>query len=220
MISASDLQTPEYLRVPDAAKPTALGLWLHTDPMGRRAMDPESIAFDVYPTKNLAEATETVFEHLVMLIDAGFLTTYKADGQEWIRLLRPLKVDMRGVRILTPEPPAQDSPWTSVAMGRGNASVRAEARVRAEDAARADAWAAVRGERGLPPTPPSRPLLLDAPPIGCDEHPQGQGPACGPCRTARMQRDEWLARRIYQEKVTRYVQEMDAYEQAAGDDSP
>lgn len=204
MISASDLQAPEYLRAPDAAKPTAMGLWLHTDVAGRRELVPELIAGDLYPGR---AATEMVVEHVLMLDECGFLTVYRADGRDWIALTRPLKADARGARVESPPPPSQQSPWESVAVGRAGgregAGERASERVRAEDAARADAWAAVREQRETP-QPPARPLLLDAPPIGCSEHPEGRHQACGPCRTARHQRDEWLARKVYEQKLALY----------------
>jgi hypothetical protein len=217
MISASDLQSPEYMSVPDEVKPTAFGLWLHTDLAGRRELIPELIAGDLYPGR---AATELIVEHLLVLADCGFLVIYQADGAEWIALTRTLKADGRGARIETPPPPHEPT-WNPVAVGGGGARERARAQVRAEDAARADAWAAVRSERGAPPVPPARPLVLDAPPIGCDEHPQGQGPSCGPCRTARLQRDEWLARRVYEEKLARYHAQMADYErEQVGDDEP
>lgn len=202
-ISPSDLQSPEYLRVPDVAKPTAMGLWLHTDIAGRRELIPELIAGDLYPGR---AATSMVEEHLLMLDEVGFLTIFAARRTHWIALARPLRADARGARVDTPDPP-QELPWESVAVGGAGerARERASAQVRAEDAARADAWAAVAGEREAVPAPPARPLLLDAPPIGCSEHPNGiQHVSCGPCRTARLQRDEWLARRIYEQKLTTY----------------
>lgn len=60
-ISAEDVQFPGYLRAPIAAKPTALGLWLHTDGLGRREVVPELIAAAIYPGE---AATELVIEHL------------------------------------------------------------------------------------------------------------------------------------------------------------
>jgi len=208
-ISPSDLQSPEYLRVPDVAKPTAMGLWLHTDIAGRRELIPELIAGDLYPGR---AATGMVEEHLLMLDEVGFLTIFAARRTHWIALARPLRADVRGARVDTPDPP-QELPWESVAVGgaggRERARERASAQVRAEDAARADAWAAVQGEREAVPEPPARPLLLDAPPIGCAEHPNGiQHVSCGPCRTARLQRDEWLARRIYEQKLTTYHEQL------------
>jgi hypothetical protein len=213
MISARDWDhlTP----VPDAARPTAMWLWLNLDPMGRGLMEPEWIASEMHPTRDPSSTTETVIEHLVMLMDAGFLTTYMAGGQEWILLLHPLKTDLRRTKIHTPEPP-KDRPWTSVAVGGGRerARERARERVRAEDAARADAWDAVRADREQPPEAPERPLVLDAPPMFCDDHmPHGAGQKkCGPCRDSRLIRDSWLQKRVYEERLAAH------FESAGADD--
>lgn len=220
MISATDWDLLDP--VPDAAKPTAMWLWLNLDPMGRGLLDPERIAAQMYPTRDPHVEGEVVFEHLLMLIDAGFLTTYRAEGEEWLLLLHPLKTDLRRTRIHTPEPPSTGRPWTSMAVGRGSAGERERARwrareqVRVEDAARASAWDAVRDGRENVPEAPERPMLLDAPPMFCDDHmPHGAGRRkCGPCRDSRLLRDEWLARRVYEEKLTQY------HEQVGDDDEP
>lgn len=198
MISPADLESPEYRAVPDEAKPLALWLWLNLDPMGRGLMDPEGIA-----ARMGRPDSDTVLTHLLMLLEAGFATTYLAEGREWILLLRPLKADLRRTRIETPPPPGR--PWTSVAVGREGARERARERVRAEGAARAEAWAAVEAERDVS-APPGRPLLLDAPPIGCSEHPNGTPLPCGPCRDARLRRDEWIAEKVYEAKLAAHYE--------------
>lgn len=215
MISAQDLDHLDP--VPDVAKPTAMWLWLNLDPMGRGLMDPAAIAAAMHPRRDLAETTEMVVDHLLMLMEAGFLTTYTAEGREWILILHPLKVDLRKARIETPEPPPAARPWPSVAVGVGSTGGRERARerareqVRAEDAARADAWDAVRASREHEVEAPERPLLLDAPPMFCDDHmPHGAGrKKCGPCRDSRLLRDEWLQRRVYEEKLARFHEQGD-----------
>ncbi|WP_221585570.1 hypothetical protein [Microbacterium sp. G2-8] len=217
MISPEDLQAPEFRRVPHDAKPTAMGLWLHTDIAGRMELDPEVIAGMLYPGQ---DATELVIQHLLVLDETGFLTIYQASGREWIALMRPLKADPRGVRITTPPPPGSepeealhDLPWTSMAVGRAGASGRARAwerareETRAEQAARAAAWAAVESDRREMPDRPERPTLLDAPPIGCLDHPDGHSGACGPCRDARLRRDVWLQERVYETKLAAHFEQ-------------
>lgn len=88
--------------------------------------------------------------------------------------------------------------------------------MRAEDAARADAWDALAQDREEEPVLPERPLILDAPPMFCDDHmPHGAGKTkCGPCRDARLKRDEWLQRRVYEEKLTVH------FERVGTDDEP
>lgn len=193
MISAADLQSPGYRRAPDEAKPTAMGLWLHTDIDGRRELVPELIAGDLYPGR---DATETIVEHLLMLDESGFLTIYQAHGAEWIALTRPLKADRRGATSECPPPPARERPRTSVAVGRA----RAEERVRAEAGERAGAWASWAAEQEQARTP-RRPLLLDAPPIGCPDHPDGRFADCGPCGTARRRHDRWVAQERYTQQL-------------------
>ncbi|HWU47798.1 MAG TPA: hypothetical protein VN133_13660, partial [Humibacter sp.] len=133
MISARDLDHLDP--IPAVAKPMALWLWLNLDPLGRGPMDLEWIA------EQTSTDPETALEHLLMLMEAGFLTTYQANGAEWLLLLHPLKADLRRTKIHTPEPPP-DRPWTSVAVGggaRGRAREQARERARAEASARASA---------------------------------------------------------------------------------
>lgn len=208
-ITSRDLNSREYLRAPDTAKPTALGLWIHTDPHGRRELIPELIAADIYPGR---AATDLVVEHLLMLDEAGFLTIYQADGSEWISLNRPLRVDMRSVPpSLCPDPPHDKSRHVAAVGGAGaseQARERASAWVREEAAERASEWAAWEEAQERVPRRPSRPLLMDAPPLGCPEHPHGRFLDCGPCGTARRRHDRWLAERRYDEQMEQYAAAM------------
>lgn len=207
MISASDLQSAEYLRTPDEAKGTAFGLWLFTNVDGRRELLPELIAGDLYPGR---AATQMVEEHLLMLDESGFLTIYEAEGSHWIQLKRPLKADRRGAISDCPPPP--DRGATRMSMAVGGARERAEARVREQVGERTGEWAA--WERAHEHSaPPPLPLLLQAPPIGCPEHPDGRFADCGPCGTARRRHDKWVA----QERHTRRMAE---FEQGQDDDEP
>lgn len=216
MISPADLETLAH--VPDASKPSAMWLWLNLDPLGRGLLNPALISALMYPTLDLT--ADEVFEHLVVLTESGFLTTYLApdpesrETVEWILLLHPLKVDLRGTKISTPPPP-QALHGHSMAMGgggrarvRGGARERARAGVRAEDAARADAWDAVQRDREPVVERPERPALLDAPPMFCDDHmPRGAGTKkCGPCRDRRLLRDEWMQRRVYEDRLTEFYE--------------
>lgn len=216
MISPADLET--LAAVPDVAKPSAMWLWLNLDPLGRGQFDTKAISSAMYPTLDLTP--DDVFEHLVLLTESGFLTTFLApdpetrETVEWLLLLHPLKVDLRGTTIRTPEPPTSFH-GRSMAMGgggraraRGSARERARAGVRAEDAARAAAWDAVQEDREPAPERPERPAVLDAPPMFCDEHmPHGAGQKkCGPCRDRRLLRDEWLQRRVYEDRLTDFYE--------------
>lgn len=232
MISPADLET--LATVPDAAKPTAMWLWLNLDPLGRGRMNPNWLSGAMWPTLDLTP--EQVDEHLMLLAEAGFLTTYVApdpqtrEAMEWLLLLHPLRIDLRGTRIDTPEPP-DALHGVSVAMGgggrararagvRGSARERARAQVRAEDAARADAWDAVQRDRAEPVERPERPAVLDAPPMFCDEHmPHGAGQKkCGPCRDRRLLRDEWLQRRVYEDRLADWTEQQDETEEVWDDE--
>lgn len=200
-ISAEDLQFPGYLRAPIAAKPTALGLWLHTDGLGRREVVPELIAAAIYPGE---AATELVVEHLLLLDESGFLEFYTAEDLEWLQLRRPLRIDSRLAWSNCPDPPTRERSRTFAAVE--GARERAGARVRVEQAERASQWATWASEQEGRSAPPKRPLLLDAPPIGCPDHPHGRFENCGPCGTARMRHDRWVREARYGEQVAEYEQ--------------
>lgn len=211
-ISASDLRSPGYLRAPDEAKPTAIGLWLHTDVSGRRELVPELIAGDLYPGR---AAIDLVVEHLLMLDESGFLTIYQSGGREWIALTTPLRADTRNAPPSEcPDPPRDLSRHVAAV---GGARERAEERVRAEVGERAGQWAEWSREQERTARPPAMPLLLQAPPIGCPDHPNGRYEDCGPCGTARRRHDRWVVQQRYTQQVADYDE---AYEQQGADDEP
>lgn len=225
MISPADLET--LAGVPDVAKPTAMWLWLNLDPLGRGRMNPNWLSGAMYPTLDMGP--DVVFEHLVMLTESGFLTTYIApdpatgESIEWLLLLHPLKVDLRDTRISTPEPPPYLSHGGPMAVGgraraREGARERARAELRAEGAARADAWDAVQRDREPVAERPERPFALDAPPMFCDEHmPHGAGKKkCGPCRDRRLLRDEWMISRVYEQRLTEFFEQDEQVDQDEG----
>lgn len=211
-ISAEDLQFAGYLRAPMTAKPTAIGLWLHTDGLGRREVVPELLAAAIYPGE---AATELVLEHLLMLDESGFLDFYTEQGTEYLALRRPLKLDARLAWSNCPDPPVRESSRTFAAVG--GARERADERVRAEQAERTSEWARWAGEHESKTQPPRRPLLLDAPPIGCPDHPFGRFKDCGPCGTARRRHDRWVQQARYGEQMTEYEQTQETEEGWGGD---
>lgn len=206
-ISAEDLRSPGYLRAPDETKPTAIGLWMHTDIEGRRPLIPELIAGDVYPGRAAAELVE---EHLLLLAECGFLRIYRHGADEFIQLARPLRGDRRGAASDCPPPP-QGVPGNSAAVG--GARERARARVLSENVASASRWAEWAGEQEQAPRPPQRPLLLDAPPIGCPDHPSGRFADCGPCGTARRRHDKWVAEARYGEQLIKHEEGQEGHDE-------
>ncbi|WP_417556131.1 hypothetical protein [Microbacterium sp.] len=196
-----DLRSPGYLRAPIETKPTAFGLWLHTDVHGRRELVPELIAGDLYPGQ---AAVDLVVDHLLKLDESGFLRIYQAGGREWIQLENPLRADMRNAPESECPPPPRDLSRHVAAVGGERVSVRerAEEQVREEQAERVSQWAAWEQEQERSRLP-ARPLLLDAPPIGCPDHPNGRYADCGPCGTARRRHDKWVQERRYAEQLAK-----------------
>lgn len=198
------------------AKPTAIGLWLHTDGLGRREVVPELLAAAIYPGE---AATEVVVEHLLMLNESGFLDFYTDEESEYLVLRRPLKLDARSAWSNCPTPPDREGSRRSAAVGgaRERAAARASERVRAEQAERSTEWARWSGEHESKPQPPRRPLLLDAPPIGCPDHPFGRFKDCGPCGTARRRHDHWVQEARYGEQMTEFEQTQETGEGWGGE---
>lgn len=195
------------MRAPHEAKPTAIGLWTKaTDAEGRCPLVPELIAAAIYPGE---AATEQIILHVLMLEESGFLVRYEHEGEPVLALTRPLKADLRSAGSDIPPPPSRGVPRSSAAMG--GARERAEAQVRAEQAEVQQEWAA-RRERV---SKPERPRMLDAPPIGCPDHPDGTFEDCGPCGTARRQHDKFV-------QETRHIMRMTKWEGRADgpDDEP
>ncbi len=203
-MSESDLEWAGYLNAPHEAKPTALGLWAKTDPLGRLRVNPQLIAGMIYPGQ---DATEMVIEHLLMLEESGFLTLYQSDGVEWLSLNRPLKVDSRLAVSDAPPPPSaireHSRTFAAVEREREGARERARAAAGAERAERAGEWEAWEREQARA-TRPRPPMLLDAPPIGCPDHPNGTFEPCGPCGTERMRHDRYLAQRRHEDRLTEF----------------
>ena len=204
---------PGLLRVSHPARLTGAFLWGIVDDEGRCEVRSDLIAGLIYPgdPRRTAEVIET---HLLELDESGFLTLYESSGATWLELARPLKTP-RAQPSDAPPPPVMRLPEHSGKfMAVGGAREWAEERVRAEGAERASAWAvwAQEQDEGRATRPPERPLLLDAPPLGCPDHPNGTYPDCGPCGTARRRHDKWLAERRYAERLARYAEQQQTYD--------
>lgn len=206
-ISTRELTWKSYLRAPMEAKPTALGLWLTADGLGRMELVPELIAAAIYPGQ---AAVELVTTHILMLDECGFLMIYQSEGTDWIQLMRPLKVDARLATSECPPPPdtctrmIREDSRTFAAVGGERRRAREQAE--RESAQRASRWAQWEQEQERT-RKPERPLLLDAPPIGCPDHPNGRFKDCGPCGTGRRRHDRWLAQTRYDEALEAYEKE-------------
>ncbi len=193
-IKPADLEWVGFRRAPVEVQGTALGLWLYTDATGGIELDAQRIADLIRP----GTPPSVMEEHILMLEESGFLVIFPDRGTWWISLVRPLSVDMRKVDPSTLAPSFRDRPRPAVAMEREREGVsareRVEARVRGEDARRAWDWAERTAAREGPRRE-ERPVLLDAPPLGCPEHPENIASVnCRACGVARNIRDEWVAR--------------------------
>ncbi|WP_218823006.1 hypothetical protein [Microbacterium sp. Yaish 1] len=209
---------PNVLGLPLEAAPTALGLRMlaGTSPMRLR---PESIAAQLYPTMSATAATELVILHVVMLEEAGHARTWADESGEWLVML-PLPSEAPTVPLTAPSAPGPAfaprpafSPAGESERERERARARARERARARADAEAQEWATRWASQG-PAQPvlsrPARPDLLNAPPIGCHEHPNGTTTVpCGPCGTAAAYRRQWLANRRYMEQLAIFEEQQE-----------
>lgn len=193
------------LRASREARLTGMLLWGIVDDAGRLEVRPELIAGSIYPGE--PDMTPSVIEeHLMELEDSGFLLIYQADGLLWMQLLDPLKTP-RPKRSEAPPPNVmqlQEGSRGLMAVGGESAGERARARVQSERAEQAERWAEWESEQEQAHGRPARPLLLDAPPIGCPEHPNGRFADCGPCGTARRRHDRWVAQERYADAMSKH----------------
>ncbi len=197
---ASLLRVPSYM-----ARLTGMCLWGLVDDEGRSELRPELIAGAAFPGDPAITASE-VETWMLMLDEAGFLTIYTVAGATWFALSRPL-VTQRPTVSEHPAPPVPESSGAFMAMG--GAGERARERVQAEGAERAGLWASWAAEQESV-APPERPLLLDAPPIGCPEHPHNRFTLdCGACGTARRRHDLWLTEQRYAKRVEQWERSND-----------
>lgn len=148
-----------------AVAATLVALRMVAAPATRIPLDVATVAGLLWPGEEPSTAMDRAELHLLMLEESGQITTgIGPDAAEWIHL-----------------DAAPFSPGVSE-------SARASGRERA--------WAGERGragEGGPPPErPPARPWFMDAPPIGCPEHPRGSRFPCGACRTARLNHEMFM----------------------------
>lgn len=202
----SDWTTTSLMKVSLAARTTALLLTLAADDHGRAELRTDLLLATLYPKRSDPITEDDLESHLLELDQAGFLTIYETDGQSMIALAEPPRVD-RPTASEYPPPPVKPSPHVAredsrkfVAVGGAGAE-----------------WAAWEDEQEREGRP-ERPLVMDAPPIGCPDHPDGRFKNCGPCGTARRRHDRWLATRSYEVKLAHYEAETGAWQGVHGDD--
>lgn len=202
-----------------------MGLRILLQPGEPIQLDPQRLAATLYPTEPRRGATERVILHLLMLEEAGHLHTWAQDGREWLALLDPHEPPPAAPTApprptFTPAPdPLAAGPFSPAGKrekeredARARARERARARAAAEEQERRERWASWEQEYEQPrPARPVRPSLLDAPPIGCPDHPNGSLTPCGPCGTAFERREAWKAEQ-------KYVEQLSIFEERWGDE--
>lgn len=191
-------------------------------------LHPVWIARQLFPTEDPHLAADRVELHVLQLEDAGIVCTWAQGGLEWLSMCpwspRPPAADT------VPPPPPSFAPAPSVptpafsSAGERErtseeARARARAQAKAEEQARQDRWARWEDDYITQvPKRPKRPLTMDAPPIGCPDHPHGSLTSCGPCGTQAKRYREWLDREQYTEKLAMFEQCND--EGMPADDEP
>ncbi|MDJ1113220.1 hypothetical protein [Microbacterium dauci] len=208
------------LGLPVEAAPTALGL-LRLAGASPMLLDPARVAAQLYPSESRLSSTERVVLHVVMLEEAGYLRTWVEEGTEWLQLLdatAPAAPHVTSTAFRDAFSAPLADPFSSAGEREKEREKRAGARERARAQAQAEerAWEARWADHAQrPASRPERPRLLNAPPIGCHEHPNGTSTPCGPCGTAAEYRRQWLARE-------KYVEQLAIFEETNGvdDDEP
>lgn len=216
------------LGLPVDVAATALGLQMLVGSSNLLQLHPLRIARQLFPADEPQSASERVVLHVLLLEEAGMVTTWAQDGLEWLSMRQASPVppvafsDPPPAPVVTAESPAPTWPFSPAGereRKREEARARARARADAEEQARHDRWARWEDDyTSQAPARPKRPLTMDAPPLGCPDHPHGSLTPCGPCGTQGKRYKEWMDREQYTEKLSIFEQTAD--EETSDDDLP
>lgn len=214
------------LGLPVDVAATALGLQTLVGASNLLQLRPLWIGRQLFPAEDPRVAADRVEMHVLQLEDAGVVSTWAQDGLEWLSLrpwpsapLAPVTTPQRmsAAPAFTLAPPAPGTPFSSAGereRKREDARARARAQADGEERARQDRWARWEGDYiAQAPKRPKRPLTMDAPPIGCPDHPHGSLTSCGPCGTQAKRYREWLDREQYTEQLA-------IFEECGGEEVP
>lgn len=229
------------LGLPVEVAATALGLQLLAGTTNVLQLQPLWIARQLFPAEDPVSAADRVELHVLQLEEAGMLSTWAEGDCEWLTLTRPSDA-VPGPPILParPRPASGPAPGPSFVeetqlpplppfssagkreRAREEAHARARARADAEERAHQDRWRRWEEEyTAQAPVRPRRPAILDAPPIGCPNHPYGTvSEECGPCGTAADRRRDHLARAKYTEQLSIFEERQPTDEGMPDDDEP
>lgn len=197
------------LDVSTEARVAGMMLWGMVDDMGKREVNARLFAGTMFPG-NSAVTPDMVETYLLELEESGFLTLYEARGTTWLALFDPLKSPKpKPSDAPSPDDPEVSGSFLPKERGRASAEARAREWIAHEDAERAHRWGEWEARQAAMPVRPERPLILDAPTIGCPDHPHGYMEACGPCGTARERRALWLAQERYARQMRQFYEGQD-----------
>lgn len=216
------------LGLPVDVAATALGLQMLVGPANVLQLHPQRIAHQLFPADDPQAAADRVVLHVLQLEEAGMVSTWAQDGSEWLAMRQASHAPSPAFTApatgpsFAPEPHPPARPFSSAGereRTREEARARARARTDAEEQARQDRWARWEDDyTRQAPTRPKRPLTMDAPPMGCPDHPHGSLQPCGPCGTQARRYREWMDREQYTEKLAMFEETTD--EEMPDDDEP
>lgn len=193
----------------------------------RIPLDAEWIAKQLLEGMPLGWAIDRIERDVLVLEDAGYVVTWAQDGREWLALPRS---GHNALHAALASPIASSiAPSTGpIFIGLGekeregeSTSARERARARA-DAENRDlaAHRELEYSKPRPRKPPRRPRILNAPPRGCRDHPDGViDEECGPCGTAADIRKTWLANEKYMEELVLFEEARELEWEGLGDDT-
>lgn len=190
---------------------TLVGLQMLAHRMNPVPLEPTWLSRQLYPSMPMAAAVDRVIVDVITLEDAGCVVTWASeDDQEWVALapapLRPAEAPSAAPH--RPSGATSSVPFSAVGererereqeRRREQARARAREQMEAEEREQAARWEqqySLTARRR-----PERPARLQAPPIGCPDHPHGSTDECGPCGTAWERRKTFLEQHKYEEQL-------------------
>ena len=195
-VPPEDFTTVAILELPAAVRATMTGLRMVADDHGRGPAIPRLLWAAIWSLS--AEISEDEMQmHLLALDEVGWLTLYDGGtARVYFQIRSWPKVDRPAPSQHPAPPPIRESLANHSRAAReplANHSWRGEREESGETSGGGREWESVAGESGPPQDPTDGPDLLLGPRPFCPKHPEGTFARCGPCGTARMQHQLWVA---------------------------
>lgn len=193
--------------------------------LSRIPLDAEWIAKQLLEGMPLPWATDRIERDVLVLEDAGYVTTWAQDGREWLALPRAGH-DAPHAALASPAASSIAPSTAPIFIGLGerereeestSARERARARVAVENQESAARWD-LEHSKPRPRKPPKRPRILDAPPRGCPDHPDGTFDECGPCGLQADRRKVWLLNEKYLDDMVLFEEARELEWEGLGDE--